>query len=255
MRILLTNDDGIEAPGLATLLAAVEGLGEVVVVAPRGSQSGASHAMSDRTPLRVQGCALPGAVSAHAVEGRPADCARLGLCHYATAADWVISGINAGGNLGVDAYYSGTVGAAREAAILGRPAIAVSQYIDDPAGPDWERTRRWAAAVIRQILERPHRPGLFWNVNLPDSRDAARRPRVQVAPLAVDPHVLQYHRDEDGDEVSVFHYRGRYQERPRPAGTDVDVVFGGDIAVTPMVLDVSDCPAAGDPFRAPDQST
>ncbi|MCZ6599978.1 MAG: 5'/3'-nucleotidase SurE [Acidobacteria bacterium] len=251
MNILLTNDDGIGAPGLATLLDAVAGLGEVVVVAPQSVQSGASHAMTDRTPLKVVSYDLSGARSAHAVEGKPADCTRLGLCHYATSSEWVISGINAGGNLGVDAYYSGTVGAAREAAILGHPAIALSQYIRDAAGLNWERSGRWAAEVIGQIMTRGKQPGLFWNVNLPHPLDDAHTPAIVVAPLAAEPHMVRYHQGEDVGSTSVFHYRGRYQDRPRPRGSDVDVVFGGDICVTPMLLDVSACDLSGGPFNSP----
>lgn len=251
MKILLTNDDGIGAPGLAALLRAVAGLGEVVVVAPRSVQSGASHAMTDRTPLKVSPHDLPGARSAHAVDGKPADCTRLGLCHYAKESDWVLSGINAGGNLGVDAYYSGTVGAAREAAILGRPAIALSQYIRDAANLDWERSGRWAAEVIGQIMARETKPGLFWNVNLPQPLADAGTPAIVVAPLAAEPHRVSYQQGEDDGSTSVFHYRGRYTDRPRPRGSDVDVVFSGDICVTPMRLDVSACDRSGGPFESP----
>ena len=251
MQILLTNDDGISAPGLAALLQAMAGLGEAVIVAPHGPQSGASHAMSDRTPLRVMPYNQPGALSAHAVEGKPADCARLGVCHYAPASRWVLSGINAGGNLGVDAYYSGTVGAAREAAILGRPAIALSQYQRRSGAADWQRSAHWAGDVIRQILARPQPAGLFWNVNLPDPEEGAPPPRIVVAPLAVDPHTVTYHETGDDSDASIFHYRGRYQDRPRPTGSDVDVVFGGDICVTPIHLDVSVLDQAGGAFTAP----
>jgi 5'-nucleotidase len=239
MELLLTNDDGIEAPGLVALLEAARELGVLHVVAPSQPQSGVSHAMSDRTPLRVRPLPLPGAESSHAVDGRPADCARLGLSHYAAGASWVLSGINAGGNLGVDVYYSGTVGAAREAAILGRPAVAISQYIRDPESVDWLRAARWTAHILRQILSQPIRPGLFWNVNLPHPGDSDPAPGVINAPLAVASHDLAYHRDDHADEVSVFHYRGRYQDRPRPAGSDVDAVFSGNISVTPMGLNAS----------------
>lgn len=251
MKILLTNDDGIGAPGLATLLGAVAGMGEIAVVAPQGVQSGASHAMTDRTPLRVVPYDLPGAHMAHAVDGKPADCTRLGLCHYANDSEWVFSGINSGGNLGVDAYYSGTVGAAREAAILGRPAIAVSQYIRDAKTLNWERAGHWTRAVIDQIMAREFTPGLFWNVNLPQPKDEAHTPAMVVAPLAAEPHMVGYHQGEDVGESSVFHYRGRYQDRPRPQGSDVDVVFGGDICITPMRLDVSACDLAHEPFASP----
>lgn len=238
MQFLLTNDDGIDAPGLAALARAVADFGTLRVVAPATSQSGVSHAMSDRSPLRVTARPFPGVAQAHAVEGRPADCARLGLTHYAPEADWVLAGINAGGNLGVDVYYSGTVAAAREAAILGRPAIAVSQFVRDPRVLDWERSRRWAAHVIRQILVLPHVPGRFWNINLPQPEDDAP-PQVVTVPLAIVPLDVRYHRDDHPEEGSVFHYRGVYQSRPRRNGSDVDAVFGGQIAVTPLGLDTT----------------
>lgn len=239
MELLLTNDDGIEAPGLASLVRAVAGLGTIQIVAPHEPQSGASHSMMDRSPLRATARTLPGATTAHAVEGRPADCTRLGLCHYASDADWVLSGINAGGNLGVDAYYSGTVGAAREAAILGRPAIAISQFIRDPGSLDWDRAACWAGHVIRVLMRQPMVPGRFWNVNLPQPESAAP-PVVDFVPLAVDPHNVNYRRDDQAGEVSVFHYRGIYQDRPAPEGSDVHAVFSGRISVTPLRLDATD---------------
>ena len=238
MHFLLTNDDGIEAPGLAALARAVADLATLQVVAPATPQSGVSHAMSDRSPLRVTERSFPGVSRAHAVEGRPADCARLGLTHYAPEADWVLAGINAGGNLGVDVYYSGTVAAAREAAILGRPAIAVSQFVRDPRTLDWGRSTRWAAHVIPQILALPHLPGRFWNINLPHPLDDAP-PQVVTVPLAIVPLDVRYHRDDHPEEGSVFHYRGVYQSRPRRNGSDVDAVFAGQIAVTPLGLDTT----------------
>ena len=239
MKLLLTNDDGIEAPGLAALVQAVQGLGCLRVVAPLEPQSGASHSMMDRAPLRVMVRHVPGVTDAHAVDGRPADCARLGLRHYVPDADWVLSGINAGGNLGVDAYYSGTVGAAREGAILGRPAIAVSQYIRDAGNLDWDRSARWAGHVIRHLLHLPIRPGLFWNVNLPQPLPGSGTPTIALVPLAVEPHNVDYHRDDPSREVSVFHYRGRYEDRPQPEGSDVHTVFSGHISITPVELDAT----------------
>lgn len=253
MEFLLTNDDGIDAPGLRALLRAVQGMGKVHVVAPREPQSGASHSMSDRTPLRARPYQLVGASSSHAVEGHPADCVRLGLWHYATQVDWVLSGINAGGNLGVDVYYSGTVGAAREAAILGKPAISLSQYIRDPNTLDWERAARWTAHVMGQILQQPKEPGLFWNVNLPHPEEGEGLCGIGTVPLAVDPLEIHYHRDDHADEVSVFHYRGKYQDRARPEGSDVDTVFSGNISVTPMGLDASLKKPSWLPFTPPSE--
>ena len=239
MKLLLTNDDGIEAPGLAALVQSMDGLGTLHLVAPHDVQSGASHAMMDRSPLRVTPRNLPGAASAHAVEGRPADCTRLGLRHYARDVDWVVSGINAGGNLGMDVYYSGTVAAAREAAIMGRPAIAISQFMRTREGLDWQRAARWAGHLIRVVMALPQRPGRFWNINLPQPTTEAP-PDVVLVPLAVDAHNVDYRREDASGEASIFHYRGRYQDRPAPAGSDVDAVFSGSISVTPLLLDGTD---------------
>ncbi|MFQ5720276.1 MAG: 5'/3'-nucleotidase SurE [Acidobacteriota bacterium] len=239
MELLLTNDDGIDAPGLAALVQAVGDLASFQVVAPREVQSGTSHSMMDRSPLRVSARAMRGMRTAHAVEGRPADCTRLGLRHYAPSADWVLSGINAGGNLGIDVYYSGTVGAAREAAILGKPAMAISQYIRDAASLDWDRSARWAGRVIRLLTARVWPAGRFLNVNLPQTEEETFPP-VKWVPLAVDPHNVSYERSEQPDAISVFRYRGRYRDRPSPAGTDVHAVFSGSISITPLQLDATD---------------
>src|SRR5262249_26291514 len=125
MRFLLTNDDGVDAPGLKVLFVAAEPLGDAVVVAPAEHHSGCSHQVTTRQPLRV----AEHAARRFAVDGTPADCVRVALHALAPAAEWVLSGINAGGNLGADVYVSGTVAAAREAVLHGRPAVAVSQYL------------------------------------------------------------------------------------------------------------------------------
>jgi 5'-nucleotidase len=136
--LLLTNDDGIDAPGIAALAEAVEGLGVRKVVAPFGPYSGCGHVVTTHKPLVVT--TRPD--GRHAVEGTPADCVRLALHHLEPAFDWVVSGINAGGNLGTDVHHSGTVAAVREAVIHGRPGIAVSQYM--ARGPSRSSLRRSA---------------------------------------------------------------------------------------------------------------
>ena len=122
MRLLLTNDDGIDAAGLHALLNAVRELGEPVVVAPAGPQSGVSHAVTTGTAVRVD----PRNEGRFAVHGTPADCVRVGLHRLCPDAKLVLSGINHGGNLGADVYYSGTVAAVREGVIHGWPGIAIS---------------------------------------------------------------------------------------------------------------------------------
>ena len=124
MKLLLSNDDGIDAPGLEALLTAARTIGEPIVVAPAGPQSGVSHAVTSHGPLRVE----RRGEGRFAVHGTPADCTRVGLLKLVPEAEWVLSGINHGGNLGADVHYSGTVAAVREAVLHGWPGVAVSHY-------------------------------------------------------------------------------------------------------------------------------
>ena len=228
MKLLLSNDDGIDAPGLAALLAAARDFGEPVVVAPAGPQSGMSHAVTWEKGVHLE---ARGA-DRFAVHGTPADCARIGLLRVAPDAKWVLSGINLGGNLGADVYYSGTVAAVREAALHGWPGIAFSQYLRDKTALDWPRASRWVARVLSDLLARPTEPGLFYNVNFPHLAADAPEPDIVFCPL--DPHPLPLsYRHEENDR---HFYDGDYQARARKPGADVDMCFRGCIAVTEMRL-------------------
>lgn len=228
MKILLTNDDGVLAPGLDALQRAAQALGQCVVFAPSEAISGCSHSTTTDHPFGVEHIE-PGR---YAVGGTPADCVRVAIHRLNPPLDWVLSGINNGGNLGVDVYHSGTVAAVREAAIHGIPGIAVSQYHDRPllAG-DWERAAEWSRPLLAGIIGGGPRPGTFWNINLPCPEPGAPRPEVVYCPLDPSPLPLSF----IGDEGSV-RYNGRYRERPRNPGCDVDVCFGGRIAVTQITV-------------------
>jgi 5'-nucleotidase len=227
MKLLLTNDDGIEADGLRTLLAAVSGLGEPVVVAPAGPQSGVSHAVTTDAPLRVD------ARGGHfAVHGTPADCIRVGLHRLCPDAGLVLSGINHGGNLGADVYYSGTVAAVREAVLHGWAGIALSYYRKRGTEFDWPRAGRWATRVLADLLAKPLAPGSFYNVNLPHLRPGEADPEVVFCPLDPHPLPLSYRHEDDGG----MHYDGDYHTRERTVGADVDVCFSGRIGVTTIKL-------------------
>src|SRR5215212_11971195 len=135
MKFLVTNDDGIDAAGLQALIRAAEHLGDSVIVAPAGPQSGVSHAVTWREGVRIE----PRGENRFAIHGTPADCTRLGLLHLIPEAQWILSGINHGANLGADVYYSGTVAAVREAVLHGWPGIAVSHYRRTGIEFDWKR--------------------------------------------------------------------------------------------------------------------
>jgi 5'-nucleotidase len=223
MKLLLSNDDGIDAPGLAALAEAARQLGEAVVVAPVECHSGCGHRvttdegimLAEHDPMRFS------------VAGTPADCVRVALHTVAPDADWVLAGINAGGNLGADVWLSGTVAAVREAVLHGKPGIALSQYRRRDLQFDWPRATAWTVAVLRDLLARPWQPGTLWNVNLPNLEPGAPMPSVVFCPLNPHPLPLSYRRE--GDHL---HYNGNYHDRRREPGSDVAVCFGGQISVS-----------------------
>jgi 5'-nucleotidase len=221
---LLTNDDGVDAPGLAALRQAVESLGSSLVVAPDRHLSGCSHQATTSRGLELTQLGE----GRYALDGSPVDCARVGLTRIAADARWLLAGINEGGNLGADVYLSGTVAAAREACLLGRPAIAISQYVRRRP-IDWLQAAAWTRHVL---LGRTPQPGSFWNVNLPQG-DAPDQAVPECVFCQVDPHPLPVDYDlRDGK----LHYRGRYHDRMRAAGHDVETCFSGRISISQINL-------------------
>ena len=228
MKIVLTNDDGIDAPGLDTLIRCVPPGGDIFIVAPQQAQSGIAHRVTTRDPIRINQLES----NRISVGGTPADCTRIALKVFAPDADWLIAGINPGANLGSDVYNSGTVAAAREAAILGYRAIAVSQYIARDLKVDWSITGDLAGPVIKMLLDRELAPGYFWNVNLPHPIDKNCEPAYEFCGLDTNPHQYAYH--QNGDELT---YQGTIHERPRDPGKDVAVCFDEEkIAITRLAV-------------------
>jgi 5'-nucleotidase len=227
MKFILTNDDGIDAPGLSALADAAHGIGQVTVVAPVECHSGCSHLVTTSGPLRVE----PRGDRRSAVTGTPADCVRVALLRVAADADWILSGINSGGNLGADVYLSGTVAAIREGVLHGKPGIAFSSYRIRDRGFDWPQASRWVRRLLPDLVRQPWEPGVFWNVNLPHLPGDAPDPEVVYCRL--DPHPLPVSYREDEGKL---YYDGNYHNRQRMPGRDVDVCFGGRIAVTRLNL-------------------
>ena len=225
MKVLLTNDDGIDAPGLMALERVFAKIADVTVVAPLEHLSGCSHQATTDRPISLS----QRESRRHALSGTPVDCVRLGLSHVAPDTDWVVAGINEGGNLGIDVYLSGTVAAAREAAILGKPAIAFSQYRGPEKQIDWDLAARQAERVAPQLLSASLAAGAFWNVNFPDTEGQNGTLDVIYCPLDLCALPIQYEIKAD-----QFLYRGNYHERQRKAGTDVDVCFSGSVSITEL---------------------
>jgi 5'-nucleotidase len=221
MKFILTNDDGIDAPGLVALRAAVQG--DMLVVAPKDQRSECSHQTTTREAFHVE----QRDNGEYAVDGTPADCTRIALRHLAEDADLVLSGINAGGNLGADVYISGTVAAVREAAFLGKTGVAFSQFFKADEPMDWERTARWTAEVLEVLLERTRLKRAFYNVNFPHVEADAPDPEVVFCDVCTEPLPVAYE-----VENGHFRYKGYYPGRERTPGRDVEQCMSGKISVS-----------------------
>ncbi|MEJ8573305.1 5'/3'-nucleotidase SurE [Microbaculum marinum] len=239
MRILLTNDDGIHAPGLKVLeKIARELTDDVWIVAPETDQSGSSHSLTLSDPLRLREVA-----DRHfAVKGTPTDCVIMGVRHIMleNPPDLVLSGVNRGQNLADDVTYSGTIAGAFEGSILGVRSIALSQAFRDPEVLHWETAEAHGPKVIRQLLKADLDPSVVLNVNFPPCAPDA------VAGLEVaqqgkrDQSMLRVEERLDGRGFP-YYWLGFERRRSSPKrGTDLRAVYDGCIAVTPLTLNLTD---------------
>jgi 5'-nucleotidase len=226
MTLILTNDDGVDAPGIRALLKAVEGQ-KVIVAAPVDHLSGCGHQVTTTKAINVH----RRSVTEYAIAGTPADCTRIALSHLCQEAKFVLSGINAGGNMGADVYISGTVAAVREAAFHGVGGIAVSHYLKGKKNVDWDTAARWTKQVLADLMNRSPEVGTYWNINLPHLEPGDPDPEVVFCQPSTQPLPVNYR--VEGDD---YYYVGKYAQRDRTSGTDVDVCFAGKIAVTRLRL-------------------
>ncbi len=240
MRILVSNDDGIRARGLKVLEdIAKEFSDDVWVVAPETEQSGAGHSLTLHRPLRVR------RISAQrlAIDGTPTDCVMLAINKLIPGPppDLMLAGVNRGSNVADDVTYSGTIAAAMEATILGVPAISLSQEYGDRARVKWATVRHHAPDLIRRLVDIGWPKNVLMNVNFPD-----------VAADAVEGVVVaRQGRHKFGDALTErldprgqpYYWIGGMRGPEEPdAGTDMAVVVGGAIAVTPLSLDLTHRP-------------
>lgn len=239
MRILLSNDDGILAPGLAALYQAAQGLGDLSVVAPDSPQSAAGHAITLTHPLVVKNVHVQGPCSFYglSVDGRPADCVRLAIRNLLPERpDLVLSGINAGSNLGINVFYSGTVAAATEAAMLGIPAIAVSASM--VGAVDFARFAQLAGKVLRRLIEIGLRPGDLISVNLPPLTDGnprgVRLARQSTAGLE------DVYQSQVIDGRQCYRIGDSYDFAPGDQDSDIIRSAEGYITITPLHIDRTD---------------
>ena len=244
MRILLTNDDGIYAPGLRALHAELCKLGEVLVVAPATEQSAAGHSVTIYSPLLVQEVLDPSKnFQGWAVEGRPADCVKLALREFLPwKPDLVVSGINSGSNAGINVLYSGTVGAAIEGAFFQMPSIACSMEMPATGSPIFALGAALALQVITDILAKKPDPGDLFNVNVPD---LGRGPikGVRVVPQNTASYVEWFDKRVD-PRGRVYYWIGPDFTCPDPhPDTDVTALAEQWITVTPLQFNLTRFPA------------
>ncbi|MDR2514524.1 MAG: 5'/3'-nucleotidase SurE [Christensenellaceae bacterium] len=225
--VLLSNDDGIHAEGIIALYEALRKKHRVTVVAPSEQRSAAGHGITVSGSLRVEKAGI-----GYAVSGSPADCVLLGLCKIAPEAEIVVSGMNAGPNVGGDTHYSGTVSAAMEGVFQGRPALAFSV-----------RTRgnfhnsaycgEVSAEIFEAFLQDPLPLGCLLNVNLPNLQQGDR-PQIAVAPLGLQ----HYNQDFTSPAENEYRYGPFLNEFPG-TGSDGDEMRAGKIVLTPLHWDMT----------------
>lgn len=236
-RVLISNDDGIHAPGLKVLERVARRLfSEVWVVAPESEQSAASHSLTMRRPLYL----LPAGRRRFTVDGTPTDCVLIAIHQVLKERppDLVLSGVNRGGNLGEDATYSGTVAAAMEGTLLGIRSVALSQLYANGAEAPWATAERWSEKVLRQLASFDWPKSVLLNVNIPavpagdvSGIEVTRQGRHKIGGTmveGVDPRGKPY-----------FWIAGERQQDKALAGTDLAAVDAGAVSVTPLCLELT----------------
>ncbi len=234
--ILITNDDGIYAEGLTALRDALTEVGEVTIVAPERPRSASGHAITLHKPLRVAPVRLPWGGEGYATNGTPSDCVVLGLFAVMPRCDLVVAGINLGPNLGEDLTYSGTVSAAMEGAICGKPAIAVS--LADYEMPDYRPAARFTAQLAREVLAHGLPPDVLLNVNVPNLPEAELG-GVVITRQGKRRYGGRVERRLDPRGRPYYWLGGEIIEEVEGDGSDGEAVRLGKISVTPLHLDLT----------------
>lgn len=243
MHILLTNDDGIYAPGILALEAKLPELGNVSLVAPATEQSGVGHSITFLEPLVCKKVFDGMRFRGYAVEGSPADCVKLGVSELVDEpVDLIVSGINGGLNAGINVLYSGTVAAAIEGAFFRYNSFAISLEYDPHA--DFEIAAVLAAGLIREILRRKHSAPQLYNINIPTAATVLARqgghPEVHCVPMGVERYGEHYIRRQDPKGRDYYWATNDPPPRRTDHATDLTVLSDGHISVTPLKFDMTD---------------
>jgi len=240
MLILLTNDDGISAPGILAMYHALTALGEVHVIAPETVQSAAGHGITLATPILTSRVTIAPGVEGTAIGGRPADCVKLAVSNLMPRRpDLVVSGINSGANVGIHVMYSGTVAAAIEGAFMGLPSVAVSLFLRDHIPTDYDRAAAWLMPVIKGLLDRGLTGGQCVNLNVPAIPVGGQHKGVKFCRQCTRPWDDEYERRLDPRGRPYFWNSSVFHLGQSEADTDVMQLREGYITATPLQFDLT----------------
>ncbi|MFZ4426417.1 MAG: 5'/3'-nucleotidase SurE [Saprospiraceae bacterium] len=241
--ILVTNDDGISAPGIQALIAVAARLGEVLVVAPDSPQSGMGHAITIAQPLRLHPSNIYGDVEAYECSGTPVDCVKLAKNILAKnrKIDLCVSGINHGSNASINIIYSGTLSAAMEASLEGIPSIGFS-LLDYSYQADFEPAKPYVHALIAFVLEHGMRKGSLLNVNIPN-KNSGRIKGMKVCRQAEARWVEEFVEARDPRGQKYYWLTGRFVAQDNGQDTDIAALKEGYISVVPSMHDLTNYPA------------
>jgi len=235
--ILLTNDDGIYAPGLAALARQLRRLGEVCVVAPATEQSGVGHSITYLMPLIPKEVCVDDRHGGWAVEGSPADCVKIGIAEFCPRKpDLVVSGINSGLNVGINVLYSGTVAAAIEGAFYGITSVAVSLEFDEHA--QFDKAAELARQIIEQTLDKKGPEPQLYNLNIPTAA-LSGRPELRVVPMDVSQYGERYEKRADPFGRAYYWLAGQRPPLDEARETDLSAMYKGFVALTPLSYDMT----------------
>lgn len=239
MRILLTNDDGIQAKGIHSLIRELSSIAELYLIAPDRERSGTGHSITVFEPIKAVPTSLPGVKKAWIVGGTPVDCVKLALARLIEEeVDLVVSGINHGPNLGTDVLYSGTVSAAAEAVIMGCPSIAVS--LDAEGGElDFDTAARFTRKMVQLVMREGIEPTTLININVPAlTEDRIQGVRITRLGVRNYDNLFEERRDPRGN--TYYWMGGGVVEEDQEPESDVAAVQEAYISITPIHLDLTD---------------
>jgi 5'-nucleotidase len=236
--ILVSNDDGIDAPGIDALVRELKKIGDVIVVAPDKQRSAVGHAITMNYPLRVTRFLKDRKFFGYAVEGTPADCVKLAIASLVPRKpDILVSGVNHGSNTAINVIYSGTVSAATEGTVLGIPSIAVSLTTHGAA--DFRESARFARTIASVVLKKGLPEATLLNVNVPAGRPKGKR-RVKLTRQGKTRWVESFDVRMDPNNKEYYWLMGKLEIMDHAADTDEIAVRNGFISVTPIHYDLTD---------------